>query len=98
MFKELKNEVVFLCIYLRPKNYFMKYLMVAAIGLTLASCGGWSKGQENAFLDSCKKSNSYDCDCTLKVVKEKYPNASDFNKKGGKDLELAQTINKKCSK
>jgi len=76
----------------------MKYLLVAAIGLALSSCGGWSKGQENAFLDSCKKAAAYDCDCSLKIVKEKYPNASDFNEKGGKDMELAKAIGDKCSK
>jgi hypothetical protein len=76
----------------------MKYLFIAAMGLALSSCGGWSKGQENAFLDSCKKSPSFNCDCALKLVQEKYPNSSDFNEKGGKDLELAKKIGEKCSK
>ncbi len=76
----------------------MRYLFIAAMGLALSSCGGWSKGQENAFLDSCKKSPSFNCDCALKLVQEKYPNSSDFNEKGGKDLELAKKIGEKCSK
>ncbi len=76
----------------------MRYLFIAAMGLALSSCGGWSKGEENAFLDSCKKSPSFNCDCALKLVQEKYPNSSDFNEKGGKDLELAKKIGEKCSK
>ena len=76
----------------------MKYILIIATCAALTSCGGWSKGQENAFLDSCKKAASYDCDCSLKIVKEKYPNASDFNEKGGKDLALSKAMLEKCSK
>jgi hypothetical protein len=76
----------------------MKLILIIAACAALTSCGGWSKGQENAFLDSCKKSPSFDCDCSLKLVKEKYPNASDFNEKGGKDLVLAKSLLEKCSK
>lgn len=76
----------------------MKIIMfVASIGL-LASCGGWSKGQENGFMDSCAKAAVYDCDCSLKLTKEKYPNASDFNEKGATDMELAKAILEKCGK
>ncbi len=76
----------------------MKIIMVVvSIGL-FASCGGWSKGQENAFMDSCAKAANYDCDCSLKLTKEKYPNASDFNEKGAKDMELAKAILEKCGK
>jgi hypothetical protein len=76
----------------------MKTIMfVATIGL-LASCGGWSKGEENAFMDSCAKAPGYDCECSLKLTKEKYPNASDFNEKGAKDMDLAKAILEKCSK
>lgn len=76
----------------------MKLILIIATCAALTSCGGWSKGQENVFLDSCKKSPSFDCDCSLKLVKEKYPNASDFNEKGGKDLALAKSLLEKCSK
>ena len=76
----------------------MKIILFTTFIVILSSCGGWSKGQENAFLESCKKAAAYDCDCSLKIVKEKYPNASDFNEKGGKDLELAKAIGDKCSK
>jgi hypothetical protein len=76
----------------------MKFILLSIIAITLASCGGWSKGQENAFLESCKKTGQFDCDCSLKIVKEKYPNASDFNEKGGKDMDLAKAIGEKCSK
>jgi hypothetical protein len=90
--------ILFYTFMIKIKFNTMKYILFSLLTVTLMSCGGWSKGQENAFLDSCKKSPSFDCDCSLKIVKEKYPNASDFNEKGGKDLELAKKIGEKCSK
>ncbi len=76
----------------------MKLLMFVASVAFLTSCGGWSKGQENAFKESCAAAAIYDCDCSLKIAKEKYPNASDFNEKGATDLELSKEIGEKCSK
>jgi hypothetical protein len=73
------------------------FMFIGSIWL-LASCGGWSKSQENVFIESCAKAANYDCDCSLKLTKEKYPNASDFNEKGSFDLELSKAILEKCSK
>jgi hypothetical protein len=73
----------------------MRYLFIAAMGLALSSCGGWSKGQENAFLDSCKKSPSFNCDCALKLVQEKYPNSSDFNEKNALSNFVSENFLKK---
>jgi hypothetical protein len=32
----------------------------------------------------------------MKLTKKKYPNESDFNKKGGEDMSLALEIAEKC--
>jgi len=90
----------------------MRILLFLAVALSISSCSGWSKGGENAYIDSCKQEkeieaiiadeydetvrSSIDCDCAMKLTKKKYPNESDFNKKGGDDMELALEIAKKC--
>jgi hypothetical protein len=76
----------------------MKSLLFTAIIALITSCGGWSKGQDEAFKESCKAALNYDCDCSLKITKEKYPNASDFNEKGASDLELSKAIEQNCAK
>jgi hypothetical protein len=76
----------------------MKLVLLATAAVFLTSCGGWSKGQENAFKESCAAAAKYDCDCSLKMAKEKYPNASDFNEKGASDMSLAKEISLKCAK
>jgi hypothetical protein len=74
----------------------MRILLFLAVALSISSCSGWSKGGENAYMDSCKQAGSIDCDCAMKLTKKKYPNESDFNKKGGDDLALALEIAEKC--
>jgi hypothetical protein len=74
----------------------MKVLVSVIIAILVASCSGWSKGGENAYMDSCKQTGSIDCDCAMKLTKKKYPNESDFNKKGGDDMDLAYEIAEKC--
>ena len=74
----------------------MKVLLSVIIAILVASCSGWSKGGENAYMDSCKQTGSIDCDCAIKLTKKKYPNESDFNKKGGDDMDLAYEIAEKC--
>ncbi len=74
----------------------MKVLLSVIIAILVASCSGWSKGGENAYMDSCKQTGSIDCDCAMKLTKKKYPNESDFNKKGGDDMDLAYEIAQKC--
>ncbi len=74
-----------------------KITAVAMLMVTVTSCGGWSAGQENAFKEQCEKAGGFDCDCSLKLVKEKYPNSSDFNAKGAADMELAEKL-LECSK
>ena len=74
----------------------MRILLFLAVALSISSCSGWSKGGENAYMDSCKQAGSIDCDCAMKLTKKKYPNESDFNKKGGDDMALALEIAEKC--
>ncbi len=74
----------------------MKVLIILAVVLCITSCSGWSKGGENAFMDSCKQTGQIDCDCAMKLTKKRYPNESDFNEKGGDDMELAAEIAEKC--
>ncbi len=74
----------------------MRILIVLAVVLSISSCSGWSKGGENAYMGSCKQAGSIDCDCAMKLRKKKYPNESDFNEKGGDDMELALEIAEKC--
>lgn len=74
----------------------MKVLVSVIIAILVASCSGWSKGGENAYMDSCKQTGNIDCDCAMKLTKKKYPNESDFNKKGGDDMDLAYEIAEKC--
>ncbi|MFN5635390.1 MAG: hypothetical protein ACK49D_12000 [Flavobacteriia bacterium] len=76
----------------------MKVLIILAVALSITSCGGWSKGGENAYMDSCNQAGQIDCDCAMKLTKKRYPNESDFNKKGGDDMELAAEIVEKCYK
>ena len=74
----------------------MRVLSALAVVLSISSCSGWSKGGENAYMGSCKQAGSIDCDCAMKLTKKKYPNESDFNKKGGEDMSLALEIAEKC--
>ena len=74
----------------------MRILLFLAVALSISSCSGWSKGGENAYMDSCKQAGSIDCDCAMKLTKKKYPYESDFNKKGGDDMALALEIAEKC--
>ena len=74
----------------------MKILFSVLIVICISSCSGWSKGGENAYMDSCKQTGSIDCNCAMKLTKKKYPNESDFNEKGGDDMELATEIAEKC--
>jgi len=74
----------------------MKVLFSIFLVISISSCTGWSKGGENAYMDSCKRTGSIDCDCAMKLTKKKYPNESDFNEKGGNDMDLAYEIAEKC--
>ncbi len=74
----------------------MKYIYIVILALSVGSCEGWSKGGENAYMGSCKQTGSIDCDCAMELTKKKYPNESDFNEKGGDDMDLAAEIAKKC--
>ncbi len=74
----------------------MRILLFLALTLSITSCSGWSKGGENAYMGSCKQAGGIDCDCAMKLTKKKYPNESDFNEKGGEDMELALEIAEKC--
>ncbi len=74
----------------------MRILLFLALTLSITSCSGWSKGGENAYMGSCKQAGSIDCGCAMKLTKKKYPNESDFNEKGGEDMELALEIAEKC--
>ena len=74
----------------------MKVIISILIAMSVASCSGWSKGGENAYMDSCNQAGSIDCDCAFELTKKKYPNESDFNQKGGNDMDLAYEIAEKC--
>ena len=91
-----KNNICLFLLCLQSKQQDMKYIFILPLALVLSSCGGWSKGGENAFKDSCQQAGSIDCDCAMKLTKKKYPNESDFNEKGGDDAELALEIATKC--
>lgn len=57
------------------------YLILSTLVLTtVTSCGGWSEDQKTQLKNNCIGSGTYDCDCYVKTITEKYENSDDYNK------------------